>query len=206
MAQSWAVVTNISDVKLTRMYLPGGVVYDFWYDAAQKATTKAIAFAPVGEMWHGHTNPVPGWGAPYAPGNLKAHIRMRGEKRVRRNQLVFFVVAATPYASYVHEGTGRIIAHSEKGMAVPLPPKRLRTLGKTDAQLAKRGARFGDKIPRSTKAGFRVYMREVNGQEANPFLTEAIGSFTRNELPILKRRYSEAKNLARRRRPIPGLY
>jgi hypothetical protein len=113
-----------------KMNSKGGQIYEHWYERTERARDVSKIAAGVGEPWHDHMNPVPGWGPAYSPGNLARKIQM--EKRVRgtgTKKLTFTVRSRAHYSLAVNNGTSDIYAaysSTTRGMWTPTVtfPKR----------------------------------------------------------------------------------
>ena len=188
------------DGAIDGMFKPGGLVWRYYSELSEKVREEAYFTAPVGEPWHGHT---------YAPGNLAKNLKTRAERRVKRREVVFYVVAAVPYATYVTQGTGPVIYGINGPMWVPLPPTTLRfnrgsRRNQPRDRLYERSREMQAERRVSSGGGYRVWMSMVKGQDANLFLLNAMRLVVDTQAQVFSPRFRRKYNVSTKRKyPFP---
>lgn len=177
MATRTEVKIRLNHAQIARLNAPGGMVRYYVQTLGSEVVAEASRRAPRSRFYPPPlpraSNPVP-----RIPGRLRSSLR-RTEGGFDRNGSTIYVIADStiaPHAKYVIFGTrGPITPKRARFLTVPAGSSRGLAMGtySSRSRLGQRRTydRFGN--PSTARSMYR-YAKQVKGQEANPFMQEAL--------------------------------
>lgn len=172
MATRTEVKIRLNQAQIARLNAPGGMVRYYVQTLGNQVVAEASRRAPRSRFYPAGL--YDGNGLPRIPGRLKSSIR-RTEGGFDRNGSTIYVIADSTIAPHA-----RFVIHGTRGPITPRTSSRLRIPAGSSRGLATgtytSGARAGQRrrsAANQTRSMFR-YAKSVRGQEANPFMQEAL--------------------------------